>query len=542
VGSSAQFTVTASGGALTYQWYKDGVAIAGATSAGYTVPDINQAGATGAYTVKVTNAAGSITSTPAALTLIAPPVFTAQPASVARHVGQSAAFAVSVTSAAPISYQWYKDGLAIAGATQGTYALGSVGVNDGGVYKVVVSNAAASYSSSEATLSLAPTILSQPTSFYGPAKTKSLLPVSTFTFDSSLQGWVAEPGVNDVGSLTWSNSNSRSKRTYVSGKSSAGWYGQYGEQQSGRSRGFIYDGATFTPIDFPAQLHTWVSAVTSTGLVVGKYGSSGEYGFTMRDGVYTPFAVPGNAWIEGAYRDVYGVLNDGTLKGFIYENGVVTKISYPGAYSTRLKAVSDGKFVGSFTTSSTGVEQAFYYDGATYKIIAVPGSQRTYLTAVGQGKIAGTYYDSAWNSHGFVYDGVTYVTVDPPGQTADNFITGIFDGGVVGTYFDQPSGFDSQTFSFESSGSTTRVIAVPIAPSQYAFRGLQCDNLSGRGASASIKSPAISLSGASSAVCAVRLRLLGASPGDLVIEASSDQVSWESVFVSTGLFLQLSQI
>jgi hypothetical protein len=55
-------SVVASGSpAPTFQWKKDGVAIAGATSATYTVANA-QASDAGSYTVAITNAAGTVTS------------------------------------------------------------------------------------------------------------------------------------------------------------------------------------------------------------------------------------------------------------------------------------------------------------------------------------------------------------------------------------------------------------------------------------------------------------------------------------------------
>jgi len=62
VGGSATFSVTASGsGTLTYQWAFNGAAIGGATGSSYTVTNA-QASNDGAYTVTVTNADGSVTS------------------------------------------------------------------------------------------------------------------------------------------------------------------------------------------------------------------------------------------------------------------------------------------------------------------------------------------------------------------------------------------------------------------------------------------------------------------------------------------------
>ncbi len=72
VGNSAGFSVTATGGNLTYQWRKDGTDISGATGATYTIT--SAATTSGAsYAVAVTNSAGSVTSSAATLTVNAAP-------------------------------------------------------------------------------------------------------------------------------------------------------------------------------------------------------------------------------------------------------------------------------------------------------------------------------------------------------------------------------------------------------------------------------------------------------------------------------------
>ncbi|MEO7600442.1 MAG: PQQ-binding-like beta-propeller repeat protein, partial [Opitutus sp.] len=70
-GSSATLTVAASGsGALSYQWYKNGSAIPGATGATYTIGNITAFDA-GSYTVKVTSGAENVTSGEAVITVVA---------------------------------------------------------------------------------------------------------------------------------------------------------------------------------------------------------------------------------------------------------------------------------------------------------------------------------------------------------------------------------------------------------------------------------------------------------------------------------------
>jgi len=67
---SATFTVAASGTGLTYQWKKNGADINNATTATLTLNNVGDADAAN-YTVVVTGNCGSVTSTPAALTVTA---------------------------------------------------------------------------------------------------------------------------------------------------------------------------------------------------------------------------------------------------------------------------------------------------------------------------------------------------------------------------------------------------------------------------------------------------------------------------------------
>ena len=67
-GSSASFSVVASGSSLTYQWYFAGAAVSGATSASYSIASVTSSNA-GSYYVIVSNSAGSVTSSSATLTV-----------------------------------------------------------------------------------------------------------------------------------------------------------------------------------------------------------------------------------------------------------------------------------------------------------------------------------------------------------------------------------------------------------------------------------------------------------------------------------------
>jgi serine protease len=85
----------------------------------------------------------------------AAPVITSSPQSVSVVVGQSATFAVDATGSQPLSYQWLRDGTAIAGATSASYTTPALTLSDSGSrYAVTVSNASGSVTSAEALLTV----------------------------------------------------------------------------------------------------------------------------------------------------------------------------------------------------------------------------------------------------------------------------------------------------------------------------------------------------------------------------------------------------
>jgi hypothetical protein len=176
VGASANFSVTATGSApLAYRWLKNSVAVTngtkfiGANSNLLTIATLATADA-GNYSVIITNAAGSVTSSVAALTVVAAPTITTPPANASAVAGGSASFTVTASGSAPLAYQWLKAGSPLAnggnlaGATSATLTISSVSGADAASYSVIVSNSLGTATSAAATLTVAipPAIVTAP--------------------------------------------------------------------------------------------------------------------------------------------------------------------------------------------------------------------------------------------------------------------------------------------------------------------------------------------------------------------------------------------
>jgi fructan beta-fructosidase len=136
----AFFTLAQSSLPLNYQWYGGGNALAGQTNASLTLSSVQLSNA-GPYFLTASNTLGVITSAVAMLTVKTISVKIANPSSVPVGPGSNLVLSASTGGASPLTLQWYDDGMAIAGATNATLALGGNGVFDAGQYAVVASNA-----------------------------------------------------------------------------------------------------------------------------------------------------------------------------------------------------------------------------------------------------------------------------------------------------------------------------------------------------------------------------------------------------------------
>lgn len=82
------------------------------------------------------------------------PAIVTQPVSQTVTAGQPVTFSVTATGTAPLSYQWQRNTVAISGATGSSYTIPSTQPAHAGTYRVVVSNAAGSATSNNATLTV----------------------------------------------------------------------------------------------------------------------------------------------------------------------------------------------------------------------------------------------------------------------------------------------------------------------------------------------------------------------------------------------------
>jgi uncharacterized repeat protein (TIGR03803 family) len=132
------------------------------------------------------------------------PQITLQPSNQTAVVGSTAQFAVSVSGASPLNYQWRKNGAnlfddaAISGSTTRALTVNTINTNDAGAYSVIVSNALGSVTSSAAVL----TVTTAPPAIQSVALSDGLL---TFAWTAVAGQAYQVQSATDLASGNWTN-------------------------------------------------------------------------------------------------------------------------------------------------------------------------------------------------------------------------------------------------------------------------------------------------------------------------------------------------
>jgi len=159
VGETVTFSVGAVGSApVTYQWFFNGQPIAGATGPLHTIDSATHANG-GPFSARVTDSTGQVTSNAVALTITTPlvlPSVVTPPANLDAFAGGSVTLSFAAIGTVPMTYQWFRDGVAVPGATGSTLALNDARPAQSGRYTVSITNFAGSVTSAAATITISP--------------------------------------------------------------------------------------------------------------------------------------------------------------------------------------------------------------------------------------------------------------------------------------------------------------------------------------------------------------------------------------------------
>ena len=152
--ASHELTVTAQGEGTTYQWYKDGSSISGATTPSLMIASASASDA-GSYHVILTNNCASVQSESATITVAPAPTIEEQPKATTLNAGQT--LTLSVTAVGPdLTYQWQRNGTDVPApaGTKATLVIESVTTDHQGSYACIVTSSCGTKTSDMASVSI----------------------------------------------------------------------------------------------------------------------------------------------------------------------------------------------------------------------------------------------------------------------------------------------------------------------------------------------------------------------------------------------------
>ena len=190
---------------LKYQWIKDGIALGTAKAASLTLSRASVSLTAGSYTVTVSNAQSpggiGVTSAPVAVMVQDAPKFVAPllAAKTQAGLGKDVHLAVNVangTVADPITYQWQKNNVNLAGETNATLDLLAVTNAAAGSYRCIAKNAFGTITSTATVLTVItpPTITVQPIDIVAYASTTVSFSVSATGTPTLTYQWYKDVG------------------------------------------------------------------------------------------------------------------------------------------------------------------------------------------------------------------------------------------------------------------------------------------------------------------------------------------------------------
>jgi hypothetical protein len=368
VGSLTTFSVAGDGpGGLTYQWFTNGVPLAGQTGTNLTLTLAFSDSAT--YSVVVTSPYGTATNS-FVVDVLPLPALTLTPTAETRWIGSTLSFApTDLDTNEQFTFQWNLNGSPIPGANQSSYSA-TAASNTAGTYTLLISNSEVSLLSAGATLA----VLTPPNDYV--ATVLSDHPIAYFRLDETngTIGYDYAGGNNgnyygsyELGQPGYSIVDPDTAVTF------SGTVGSYLGDIGATSINFSGTAAEFT-------IEAWANGAATVAndapvIAKGTGGNggleseqfvidviNGDYRFAVCDNKGNVAAATANSGPDGTWHYLVGVCDEigGSLT--LYIDGVaVQSANFTGLDSGKVLSSSDPVSIGA---ERSGVLPAYDYDYA----------------------------------------------------------------------------------------------------------------------------------------------------------------------------------
>ncbi len=186
-----------------------------------------------------------------------------------------------------------------------------------------------------------------------------------------------------------------------------------------QQHGFIFDGTTYSALNYPGALQTFPQKISDSGVIVGSYNTaSTTHGFSYKKGKWTQIDFPGSFDTEAnginSVGDIVGTY-DGTqpiTHAFILRNGQYQRIDTPFGTQASGFAINDSGLITGigYTDPALGPFMSFLLSKNSLSTFQFPDSLLSELLSINNGNdLAGFFVDPEGFFDGMVtVNGVPY--------------------------------------------------------------------------------------------------------------------------------------
>jgi len=197
--------------------------------------------------------------------------------------------------------------------------------------------------------------------------------------------------------------------TYLYGFNDAGQFVGW----SNGDGGYLYDSAikTFSSVKYPHAAETFPVGINNAGTIAGwadvSHAQGVETGFALVGSTYSRVAPPNASdvfvtGISASGRIVGAAGNEGN---FLFNQGMYRRLTITGATNATVNGINPAgtSYVGGYELSSE-IEAGYLYKNGALQTLQFPGSYLTIAYGVNAaGKVAGTFNDINNNTHCFAW-------------------------------------------------------------------------------------------------------------------------------------------
>ena len=215
---------------------------------------------------------------------------------------------------------------------------------------------------------------------------------------------------------------------------------------SGKGHVFLYTAGQLEDIDFPGR----PSGMNDLGQIVGwRVGNIGptpvQFGvLRLPDGTVNDLPILARTnfanGINNFGRIVGYYQNPPTSPGigFLYSDGVFTKIVAPNSEGTQLYGINNaGQIAGTSYPLAEGRPHGFLYSNGTFSTIEAPGAVITYARGINDaGDIVGYFRMPDGSDHGYLFKSGSFSQVDVVDASRTLILGNNDSGQIVGIYMD----------------------------------------------------------------------------------------------------------